>query len=268
MTALAIGYASAAPKAPLMLATLHHDGIDPRDYWISEKLDGVRGRWDGQRLWSRGGQRIAVPDWFVEGWPAIPMDGELWIARGEFETVSALVRSVAPEDAAWRGVRLMIFDLPAHGGDFSERVAAMQALVRETDSAQLAMVEQSRVEESSAVDARLRRVIAAGGEGLMLHHAEAHYRDGRSDALLKLKQAEDAEGIVIGHTPGQGKYRGLTGALVVRLENGRTLRLGSGLSDIERAQPPAIGSRVTFRYNGLTSTGLPRFARFLRVRHD
>ncbi|HEX7047399.1 MAG TPA: DNA ligase, partial [Gammaproteobacteria bacterium] len=44
--------------------------------------------------------------------------------------------------------------------------------------------------------------------------------------------------------------------------------IGSGFTDAERAEPPAIGSLVTYRYNGLTSNGVPRFARFLRVRHE
>ena len=252
---------------PMMLAGSYSRDMSPQDYWVSEKLDGVRGRWDGKRLWTRGGQPIRLPPWFVAGWPTQPMDGELWIERGRFEEVSALVRSSAPEPEAWRAVRFMVFDLPAHGGRFSERVAAM----RELGAARhphLQPVRQQRVETPAALDARLAAVVAAGGEGLMLHHADAYYRDGRSDALLKLKPFDDAEGTLVDYTRGRGKYRGQVGALVLRLDDGRLLRVGSGLSDADRAEPPPLGSRVTFRYSGLTSTGLPRFARFLRVRHE
>ena len=41
-----------------------------------------------------------------------------------------------------------------------------------------------------------------------------------------------------------------------------------GFTDAQRAMPPPVGSWLTYRYNGLTSTGLPRFARFLRVRDE
>ena len=54
----------------------------------------------------------------------------------------------------------------------------------------------------------------------------------------------------------------------MQLPDGRRFRLGSGLTDAQRANPPPIGSLVTYRYNGLTSKGLPRFARFQRLRLD
>lgn len=257
-----------AERVPLMQGTRYRAGIDIAAYWVSEKLDGVRGRWDGRALWTRRGQRIATPAWFTRGWPNQPMDGELWIARGEFDAVSALIRRHAQDDPAWRRTRFMLFDLPTHGGTFSARVRAMQALVDALDHPHLAMIAQHRLDGAAALDRQLHSVLALGGEGLMLQHADAYYRDGRSDALLKLTPHDDAEARVVGHTPGRGKYRGKTGALVVEREDGRRFRLGSGLSDRDRDDPPPIGSLVTYRFNGLTSTGLPRFARYLRVRHD
>jgi DNA ligase-1 len=257
----------AAPPA-LMLASVYREPLQPAAYLVSEKLDGVRGRWDGRQLTTRSGLPIITPPWFTAGWPDTALDGELWIGRGQFEAVSALVRSANRPAEPWRAVRFMLFDVPAHPGRFAERVEAMRALVARSGNPHLHMIEQHRVGDAAELEARLQRVLAAGGEGLMLHHAQARYRPGRSDALLKLKPFEDAEGTVCGYRPGRGKYRGLTGALVLELDDGRQLRLGSGLSDAERANPPPLGSRVTFRYSGLTSTGLPRFARYLRVRHD
>lgn len=259
---------TAIASPPLMLARVAPSGLDPTGYLVSEKLDGVRGRWDGQRMWTRGGEPVALPAWFTRGWPPLPMDGELWIDRGRFEEVSALVRSHAPRTAQWRSVRFLVFDLPAHGGRFRERAAAMQALLGDHPNPHLGMITQRRASSPAGLEAMLEAVVRAGGEGLMLHHADAYYRDGRSDALLKLKPFDDAEGTVVDYTHGRGKYRGLVGALVLKLDDGRLLRVGSGLSDADRATPPALGSRVTFRYSGLTSTGLPRFARYLRVRHE
>ncbi len=259
--------AAAAPPAP-MLAGSGMPGGDIRDYWASEKLDGVRGRWNGRTLQTRSGNRIDAPAWFVAGWPGQPMDGELWIGRGRFDETSAVVRRGRDADADWRRVRFMVFDLPTHPGSFGQRVPAMRALLRDAGIAWLQPVEQRRVADRAALDLQLKAVVAAGGEGLMLHHDAAFYRSGRSDQLVKLKPHDDAEAVVVAHLPGNGKYTGMLGALLVELPDGRRLRLGSGLSDAQRRDPPGLGARVTYRYSGLTSTGLPRFARFLRVRDD
>jgi DNA ligase-1 len=249
-----------------MLATVYHAGIDVADYYVSEKLDGVRGHWDGHRLYTRSGLAIEPPAWFTAHWPAQPMDGELWIGRGRFEDASALVRAGAGDDGAWREARFMVFDLPADPGPFATRLRHMRALLDHAGIAWLRRIPQFRVQDAGELDAWLARIIAAGGEGLVLQHRDAHYHAGRSEDLLKYKPYDDAEARVVGYTPGLGKYAGLTGALIVERPDGQRFRIGSGFSDAQRAHPPAIGSQVTYRYNGLTGNGTPRFARFLRVR--
>ncbi len=238
---------------------------DLAGYWISEKLDGVRGRWDGRRLWTRGGHAIDPPAWFTAGWPGHAMDGELWLGRGRFDEVAALLRRSGNDDA-WRAVRYLVFDLPGHGGPFAARVDAMRALAATGAPAWLRAVAQSQVADAAGLRARFAAVLAAGGEGLMLHHGSALYTAGRSDSLRKLKPHDDAEARVVAHLPGNGKYEGMLGALLVERADGARFRLGSGLSDAERATPPPLGSVVTYRYNGHTGHGLPRFARYQRVR--
>lgn len=260
--------AIAAPTPPsVMLATSYEASTDVSEYWVSEKLDGVRGHWDGAALITRGGHPVHPPDWFTAGWPDVPMDGELWIGRGRFAQVSGIVRTEQPDDEAWRRIRFMVFDLPAHSGPFGERVRRMRALLDEAGISWLRPIRQFRVRDAAELDARLEQVVAAGGEGLMLHRDDARYASGRSDALLKYKPHTDAEARVMGHTPGRGKYEGMLGALIVERPDGLRFRIGTGFTDAERADPPPIGSWVTYRHNGLTSGGIPRFARFLRIRH-
>ncbi|MGH8084040.1 MAG: DNA ligase [Lysobacter sp.] len=251
----------------LMLATSYEAGVVVSDYWVSEKLDGVRGHWDGHALRTRGGYPVNAPAWFTRGWPAVPMDGELWLGRGRFDEVSGLVRALAPADERWRQVRFMVFDLPGHCGPFEARVLRMRTLLAAADIAWLRPVAQRLGTDAASLDDRLEAIVVAGGEGLMLHHRDARYRVGRSDDLLKYKPYQDAEARVVGHTAGRGKYVGMLGALVVERADGLRFRLGSGFTDAQRADPPAMGAYVTYRYNGLTPNGVPRFARFLRVRH-
>jgi DNA ligase-1 len=110
--------------------------------------------------------------------------------------------------------------------------------------------------------------VRAGGEGLMLHRGASLYRAQRNDDLLKFKTHDDAEARVIAHLPGQGKYAGMLGALLVETRDGRPLRLGTGFSDAQRRRPPPLGSWVTYRFRGVNPGGIPRFASFLRIRED
>lgn len=261
-------FAEAARDAPaLMLANVHEAGaIRVAEYWVSEKYDGIRAYWSGEALLTRTGQRIRAPAWFTSGWPREALDGELWIGRGRFEEVLATVRDTVPDDAAWRKVRYMVFDLPSHAGPFSERVRALEALLVRAASTTLAPVRQWQIQDEVSLERELAAIVRAGGEGLILHKADSLYHAGRSDDLLKVKSYRDAEACVTAHIPGNGKYANMLGALEVRTPEGIVFRIGSGFTDEQRKHPPAVGTCITYRYHGLTANGVPRFARFLRTR--
>ena len=260
--------ASSISAPPLMLAQRYpsnHTLANASDYWVSEKYDGVRGYWDGSQLLTRSGERIHAPDWFTAHWPTTALDGELWAGRARFEQAVSTVRQQIPNDAAWRELRYMVFDLPAHPGTFTERRAARQQLLADLAQPWVQAVDNTPApDDAAALQAQMQATVAAGGEGLMLNRGSALYHVARSDDLLKLKPHDDAEAQVIGYVPGQGKHAGRMGALLVQTTDGQHLKLGTGFSDAEREQPPAVGSWVTFRYRGLTRLGVPRFASFLR----
>jgi DNA ligase-1 len=257
----------ALEKPELMLAKIFHPYVDVTKYWVSEKLDGVRARWDGDKLVSRGGSIFNPPDWFVQGFPDELLDGELWIARGEYQqTVSIVRKKIAHE--GWRKVKFMAFDLPLHSGNFSSRVSTMRQLKQSIKSPYFNFIRQYRVTSKKQLMQNLRKIIEWGGEGLMLHHQQSLYQSGRSNDLLKLKPYQDAEAVVIGYRPGKGQFSGKMGAIKVKIDNGRKFYIGSGFSHKERENPPVINSVVTFRYQGFTNKGIPRFAVFLRVRDE
>jgi len=261
--------AAGEAQAPsLLLANTYRDGIDLGRYWVSEKLDGVRARWDGEALVSRRGNRFNAPVWFTEGFPRVPLDGELWMGRGTFERISGAVRRKIPDDAEWRTIRFMVFDLPASPAPFDERLQRMREMFETIESSRIALVEQFRVADHGALMETLARVVDGGGEGLMLHRDSSLYTAGRSDDLLKVKRYDDDEGVVVDHLPGRGRLTGMLGALLVEMPDGRRFRLGTGFSDEERREPPPLGATVTYKYLGKTRNGVPRFASFLRIRNE
>ncbi len=262
-----------SPAPSLMLANVYRDSTVLADYWVSEKYDGVRGYWDGQALWTRGGERVAAPAWFTAGWPKEPMDGELWAGHGQFARAVSTVRQQTPSDAAWHAMRFMVFDLPVHGGTFTQRIPALHGVVSRIDQIWVQAVTQSKVGSPRALRTMLDKTVKNGGEGLMLHRGASLYRGMRSDDLLKLKTHDDSEARVVAYLPGQGKHAGRLGALLVEIpaagdKPAQRFKLGTGFSDAQRQNPPAIGARVTYRFRGLNDSGIPRFASFMRVRED
>src|SRR5689334_10709547 len=115
---------------PLLLAESWDNAADLAGWWMSEKLDGVRAYWDGRQFLSRQGNLFHAPDWFVDGFPDAPLDGELWIDRKKFQRTVSIVRR-QDKTELWREVRFVVFDAPAAGGGFEDRVAFVRdALAR------------------------------------------------------------------------------------------------------------------------------------------
>jgi len=268
--AAAVSASSGGDHAPVtlapMLASDWRAGQDPSGFLVSEKLDGVRALWDGQQLRFRSGLPIAAPDWFTAALPKTPLDGELWLGRGKFDELSGIVRHAEPVNADWRAVRYMVFDLPGAAEPFGQRAAQLKTVVAQVGQPWVQVVGQQPVPNAAALQTLLVQTVKDGGEGLVLHRSNALWSPGRSTALLKFKPMADDDARVVAHLPGKGRNSGKLGALLLELPSGQRFALGTGFTDAQRANPPAIGSLVTYRYRDHTPKGLPRFASFLRVR--
>ena len=259
------GSGSTAKKdgPPILLAHPWDNATDVTDWWMSEKLDGVRAYWDGQRFLSRQGNQYMAPEWFVEQLPKAPLDGELWIDRKMFQKTVSVVRRQDRSDN-WQDVRFLIFDAPAVEGAFEDRLEFLADAIGDRHPYAQVLSHQ-RCEGLGHLRDELARVEGLGGEGLMLRQPASSYVAGRSMTLLKVKTFHDAEAIVLAHQPGKGKHKGKMGALVVQMADGTEFSVGTGFSDKQRAQPPAVGSTITFRYQELTNAGVPRFPSFVRM---
>jgi len=259
---------TAEPRVPhLLLADVWNSSVDPTGWWMSEKYDGLRGYWDGQTLWTRKGQVVHAPGYFLAELPrGFALDGELWIGRGKFEKTVSTVRAETPDDR-WKKVHFMVFDAPQAKGTFEERMQVLRATLPEGNRF-VRVVVQERCQGVRQLLAERDRVVKMGGEGLMLRQPESQYEPRRSPTLLKVKPYDDAEATVIAHEPGKGESIHGRKALWVRTDDGREFSIGSGVTDAERESPPPLGTVVTYRFEGLTANGLPRFPSYFRVRRD
>jgi DNA ligase-1 len=120
------------------------DKHDVSGWYMSEKLDGIRCFWDGglsrdipttsvpwanchdpktgqpkkrlkqmaTGLWSRYGNPIVAPDWFLNTLPAGPLDGELFAGRGQFQFVTGAARKNKADDEQWKQIQFAVFGYP------------------------------------------------------------------------------------------------------------------------------------------------------------
>ena len=256
-------FTSTAQAEALLLAQEYLQQ-DVRGWAMSEKLDGVRAFWNGKQLLSRNGYAFTPSPGFTRDFPPFALDGELYSSREQFERISAAVRSSKGD---WSTLKLHVFDVPHAQGNLYQRLAVLQEWLKAHPQANIVCIAQHEVRNFAQVQAFLRQIEAGGGEGVMLRDPNAGYAAGRSNQLLKLKSHQDAECTVTAHHAGKGKYTGKLGAFTCRNEYGE-FRIGSGLSDADRGNPPPVGTVITYRYRGFTAKSLPRFPTYVRVRSD
>ncbi len=257
---LLIPFLLLAGKPDLLLLKTYKDQ-NISGWVMSEKLDGIRAYWDGKNLISRGGKIIHAPTWFTEHYPPFEIDGELWTKRGDFENISSIVRDKTP-GKEWEKVKHYIFEVPHAQGGLFQRLKKAKPYAGKV----IRILKQIPIKDSTHLESLLKEIEEKGGEGLVVRDPNAPYISKRTSKALKVKTFQDTECEVIGYTKGKGKYKDVVGAIQCQLENGVQFKIGTGLSDKIRANPPKIGKMVTFKYQSFTKYGKPRFPVFLRLR--
>src|SRR5690348_1646463 len=94
---------------------------------MSEKMDGVRAYWNGEKLLSRNGNCISCPEWFSSLLPTnVSLDGELWMGQGT--THESITRTLHSKNADWSRIGYYIFDIPLSPDPYEERMKQMKAI--------------------------------------------------------------------------------------------------------------------------------------------
>lgn len=256
-----------AKALEIMLPKVYEENLDISGWLVSEKLDGVRGYWDGTTLRSKNGIPFQPPAGFLQNFPGFAMEGEIWGGRGTFEKTAAAVKRQAPHNG-WLELRFGVFDVPGAEGPFTQRIQKALDWFASHQADHAFVIPQRPVRDREELRQELARVEKLGGEGLIVRRPDAPYTKGRSRDILKVKSYRDMEARVVAHLPGAGRNRDRLGALLVELPDGRRCRIGTGFTDKERENPPPLGATVTFKYYGFHPSGLPKFPSFLRVREE
>lgn len=255
---------------------------NPVGWYMSEKYDGERAIWDRCDLRSRNGNKIPIPNWFRLYLEQIPhkVDGELYLGHGRFFD-TGIFRATKVDEEMWEKVKYMAFDIPSSfiGKPLMERLEKLRASIKRltTISAagdrkpyhdhrcQIEFVEQTEIKTKAQMQQYYDKIVASGGEGIMLANPYGLYENTRSKSLLKYKPIYDNEAVIVGYKPGQGAFKGLLGSFIVHpIEDGcpvprKEFRVSGVTKDIrinyKKSHP--IGTIITYIYRSLTSNGKP-----------
>lgn len=242
---------------------------------LSEKLDGMRAFWDGgitrglpksevpwanndkderyineqvsTGLWSRYGNVIHAPEWWLDKLPAIMLDGELFTTRADRQNLMSIIKALDPT-SEWTQVKYFVFDSPPPEVIFSDghikntnynKVltgvtswvdARTDVLTYKATSASIfGSVHKRLVKELSGNDTVkvlkqtklpygptaldtlyqcLEVFTDRGGEGVIVRDPDAWWTPARSHQMVKVKKYLDAEATVTGYTTGRQTDKG------------------------------------------------------------
>ncbi len=140
-----------------MLPRVYREQTDISGWLMSEKLDGVRGYWDGKRLLSKNGKIFFPPPEFTTQLPGFELEGELWGGRGTFEQTASIVTRLQPHDG-WLQLKFAIFDVPQVSGNFVTRIAKANTWFTSHPSDYAFVIPQISVRDQTELQLELKRM--------------------------------------------------------------------------------------------------------------
>ena len=267
------------PRREYVTLAKRYSNQDIGGWLMSEKLDGFRAIWDGgisrgvqiknvpyaskvspksgkpkahvdreaTGLWTRYGNPIYAPDWFINKLPCVPLDGELWAGRGNFQTCRSVCSTLEPDEARWADIQYAIFDTPPletflssgliknavtevaidrksllfakkrkktdfttvkPSATFQERLEKLQEWLPEDDIFLHLHKQLPSTGFEDVLNAELSVVLAAGGEGIILRQPDALWMPKRVSSILKCKPFLDDDAKIVGYVSGRATDKG------------------------------------------------------------
>jgi DNA ligase-1 len=237
---------------------------NPVGWYMSEKLDGMKGKWINGELRTRNENILKPPKWFKKLLPTeYNLEGELYFGKNSFHKTGSL-RSHDP--LSWDKVEFHIFELIDYNLNWLDRKRKLKEIINVNDK--IRIVKWKKILDCNHVEEKLKSIIEKNGEGLILADPNGMYVDGYVDHILKYKQKKDREAIVVGYKTDEECKR-LT-SLIVK-DRKIIFNIGTGLKikhryNFEERFP--IGSIISYWYEIIGKNGKPRTPIFKGVRID
>lgn len=236
--------------------------------WVmSEKLQGVRGLWDGKTLKNRAGNIIPAPDFFTKCYPDFAIDGEIYSYKLPYEDITAATKGQNPN--AWIKIKHYIFDVPEAEGGLMQRLAVLQEYLDKNKCDTIKIIPQLPAISHKNMENYYNEIVTRNGQGVIVRDPNAPYKGGRSNKILKFKKQLDDECKILDYNNGTGKFSSTIISLTCKnLKDDKIFKIKSGIDKKVRNNPPKKGTIITYKYHGIKDDGSPKNPVFLYARED
>ena len=265
------------------------------EFWLTQKLNGVRATYCGGKLIARSGAQYNGLDHIINTIEHSPagayvLDGELTLKdKGDmsdneaFRMATGIINS---DDADKSMIGFTVFDIiepqgfakDASAAPYSERRRLMDVLSQivegRGDLSFLPVLYHGS--DPSKIAELLEQMVEEDKEGLMLN-TNVPYRRARHKGILKIKRFYTMDLRIVGCEEGAGRLAGTLGSLMVDYK-GNVVNVGSGFTDEQRHSLWAhrhdlVGALCEVQYKELsrdkaTDQESLQFPVFIRMRTD
>jgi DNA ligase-1 len=252
----------------------------PSKWYVSEKYDGWRCLYREGHFYTRSGDAIThlIPKVFKDFVSTLPsdlgdcLDAELWLGYDRFNDIRAELAACKTSDEKENenvtGLQLMIFDAPNAKGGFKARYRALKKALATLDTdkyGNIKLVKQRKVTSTSEIDAIYERIVAKGGEGIVVKPSDQIYVSGaRPPTYMKRKPVQFTEAVVTGHTTSATAAANYIVSLVCEVSDDD--KQVSFKVQYKSTKPMPIGTVIRVKHNDYTRHGLPKFPVFMGIR--
>lgn len=267
-----------------MLAKNFEDYSDKISFpvYSQPKLDGIRCVATRYGLFSRNGKPIvSCPhvqkelEVFFNQFPDAVLDGELYCDKlnNDFNKICSLVKKTKPtkEDIKESSnvIQYWIYDT-IRSERFYSRFGWIMTYVEETEV--IRIVPTVTCNDINKLDLLYGAYVNDGYEGQMVR-LDLPYENKRSKTLLKRKEFQDKEYIILDIIEGEGNKSGMAGAMVFENKQGITFNSNikgnrDYLKEIWANKQEYLGRQATVKYFNLTPANIPRFPYVIKVREE
>jgi DNA ligase-1 len=156
---------------------------DLTGWWMSEKMDGIRAYWNGEKLISKQARQIFSPEWFISELPkGIKLDGELWMGRETLDKLMTVMNS--KDEEMWKKVKYVVFDMVVSNIDYETRIEELKKLKLPSHTV---LIDIKRALGNNHLMEYLNEIVSDGGEGIVVTKPQSFYVPERTRTRMKVK---------------------------------------------------------------------------------